>query len=66
VAVLDLDWISESIILNYRIGYGVYEKITDRIRLKNFHIRTPLVQCSTKKVAQAVVKMMIQEKGLAQ
>jgi len=40
-----LDWISEPTILNFRvrIGYGVYEKISDPIRLQNFHIRTPLV-----------------------
>jgi len=37
-------WISESIIFNFRIWieYGVHEKISDPIRLQNFHIRTPL------------------------
>jgi len=25
-----------------RIGYGVYEKIFDPLRLQNFHISTPL------------------------
>ena len=44
-AVSDLDWISEPTIFNFRIriGYGVYEKISDPIRLQNFHIRTPLL-----------------------
>ena len=39
-----MDWISESIILNFRIriGCGVHEKISDPIQLQNFHIRTPL------------------------
>ena len=41
-AVSDLDRISEPIILNFRmqIGYGVYQKISDPIRLQNFHIHT--------------------------
>ena len=41
----ELDWMSESIILHFRmrIGYGVYEKNSDPIRLQNFHIHTPLL-----------------------
>jgi len=33
-----------SIITNFqiRIAYGVYEKVSDQIRLQNFHIRAPL------------------------
>ena len=43
-AVSDLVWILESTILNFliRIGYGVYEKMFDPLRLQNFHISTPL------------------------
>ena len=29
-----------------RIGYGVYEKISDPITLQNFHIHTPLAHAS--------------------
>ena len=54
--VSDLDWISESTILNFRlwIGYGVYEKILDPIRLQNFNIRTPLVQSSSRLLLSGV------------
>jgi len=30
-----------------RIGYGVYEKISDPNRFQNFHIRTLLVRANT-------------------
>ena len=49
----DLDWISESRIFNFRIriAYGVYEKISDPIRLQNFDIRTPLLGSQNGKFA---------------
>jgi len=43
--VSDLDWVSTSTILNFRIriGFGAYEIFLDPIRLQNCHICTPLI-----------------------
>jgi len=42
-AVSDLDIGAHNLKFSDTVGYGVHEKISDPIRLQNFHIRTPLV-----------------------